>query len=68
MYKYVWLGDPAGTVVYLRFLTSAILVVFGNVIRLKRPTGANYLKAFLEGTLASYRYRVDPKSRQYSER
>jgi GT2 family glycosyltransferase len=68
MYKHVRLGDPAGIVVYLRFLTSAILVVCGNVLRLKRPTGANYLKAFLAGTLASYRYRVDPKNRQYSER
>jgi GT2 family glycosyltransferase len=68
IYKHVRLGDPAGIVVYLRFLTSAILVVVGNVLRLKRPTGTNYLRAFLSGTLASYRFPVDRKSRQYIER
>ena len=68
IYKHVRLGDPAGMLVYLRFLTSAVLIVCRNLLRLNRPTGANYLRAFLSGTLASYRFRVDRKSRQYAER
>jgi GT2 family glycosyltransferase len=68
MYKHVRLGDPAGIVLYLRFLTSAVMVVVGNVVRFKRPTGANYLRAFLSGTFASYRFPIDRKSRQYTER
>jgi GT2 family glycosyltransferase len=68
VYKHARLGDRAGIVVYLRFLMSAVLLVIGNVVRLKRPTGANFLKAFLSGTVASYRFSVDRKSRQYMQR
>jgi glycosyltransferase involved in cell wall biosynthesis len=68
MFKYVRLGDPQGTLVYFKFLGSTLLHVSGNVIRLRRPTGANYLKAFLSGTLASFRFGVDRQRRQYVER
>ena len=65
MFKHVRLGDPAGTVVYFRFLWSAVGVVIRNVLSGKRPTGANYVRAFLSGTLASFRFRIDPRRRQY---
>jgi GT2 family glycosyltransferase len=68
MFKYVRLGDPAGTAVYLRFLGSAVRMVVGNVLTGKRPTGANYLRAFLSGTLDSFRFRIDRQRRQYVER
>ncbi len=68
IYKHVRLGDPVGMALYLRFLFSAILVVLRNVIRLKRPTGANYFRAFLAGTFASHRYPIDSETRQYTER
>jgi len=65
MFKHVRLGDPVGTWVYLRFLGSSVRHVAGNVIRRRKPTGANYLKAFLSGTLASFRFRIDRTQRQY---
>ncbi len=68
MFKYVRLGDPAGTLVYLRFLGSSIVFVAGNLIRGRRPIGANYLRAFLGGTLNSFRFRIDRKRRLYVTR
>jgi O-antigen biosynthesis protein len=68
MFKHVRLGDPAGTWLYLRFLASSLRHVSGNVIRRKRPTGANYLRAFLSGTVASFKFGVDREHRQYVER
>jgi GT2 family glycosyltransferase len=68
MFKHVRLRDPAGTRVYLQFLGSTLKLVSGNVLSGKRPTGANYLVAFLSGTLASWKFGIDPSSRQYVER
>jgi glycosyltransferase involved in cell wall biosynthesis len=68
LFKHVRLGDPAGTLVYLRFLGATLVRVSTNVMSGKRPTGASYLMAFLSGTFASYRFRVDRKRRQYVER
>jgi GT2 family glycosyltransferase len=68
LFKHVRLGDPAGTLVYLRFLGATLLRVSANIIRGRRPTGANYLIAFLSGTFASYRFRIDRQRRQYIER
>jgi hypothetical protein len=65
MFKYVRLGDWAGTKVYMQFLGSAVAMVAGNVLRGRRPTGANYLLAFLSGTFASYRFAIDRRTRQY---
>lgn len=67
MFKYVRLGDPAGSWVYLRFLASAVMVVVKNVLSGKRPTGANYLRAFLQGTIDSFRYRIDRRRRLYAD-
>jgi glycosyltransferase involved in cell wall biosynthesis len=68
LFKHVRLWDPAGTLVYLRFLASAVFQVPANVLLRRRPTGAGYLMAFLSGTFASYRFRVDRQRRQYVER
>jgi glycosyltransferase involved in cell wall biosynthesis len=68
MFKYVRLGDPVGSLVYFRFLGSAIAVVVRNVMRGRRPTGANYLRAFLSGTLDSLRFRIDRGRRLYLDR
>jgi hypothetical protein len=68
LFKHVRLGDPAGTMVYLRFLGSTLARVSGNMIFRRRPTGAGYLMSFLSGTLASYRFGVDRQRRQYIDR
>ena len=67
MFKYVRLGDPAGSWVYLRFLTSAVIMVVRNVLTGRRPTGVNYLRAFLRGTVDSFRYRIDRRRRVYAD-
>ena len=68
LFKHVRLGDPAGTVVYLRFLGSTLKRVSGNMLTGTRPTGANYLIAFVSGTFASYRFGIDRKRREYVAR
>jgi GT2 family glycosyltransferase len=65
MWKHVRLRDPQGTMVYLRFLGSTLARVSSNVILRRRPTGMNYLIAFVSGTLASHKFRVDRAMRQY---
>jgi glycosyltransferase involved in cell wall biosynthesis len=67
MVKYVRLGDPAGSWVYLRFLASAVMTVIKNVLTGQRPTGANYLRAFVTGTIDSFRYRIDRRRRVYAD-
>jgi GT2 family glycosyltransferase len=68
MFKYVRLGDVPGSMVYFRFLGSSLVFVAGNLIRGRRPTGANYLRAFLTGTIDSCRYRIDRERRIYFDR
>ena len=68
LFKHVRLGDPAGILVYFRFLGSTVWRVSANVVSGERPTGAGYLIAFIKGTLASYKFRVDRRRRQYVER
>ncbi len=68
MFKYVRLGDVPGSVVYFRFLGSSLVFVAGNLIRGRRPTGVNYLRAFLTGTIDSCRYRIDRERRHYLDR
>lgn len=68
LFKHVRLGDLAGTRVYLQFLGSTLMRVTGNVLAGRRPTGANYLLAFVSGTFASYRFGVDRARREYVER
>jgi glycosyltransferase involved in cell wall biosynthesis len=68
MFKHVRLADPMGTMVYFRFLGSAVRLVLSNVLRNKRPTGVNYLRAFISGTFGSCRFRLDRERRVYVER
>jgi glycosyltransferase involved in cell wall biosynthesis len=68
LFKHVRLGDPAGTGVYLRFLGSSFVHVLRSFLSGRRPTGAGFLRAFLSGTVASYRFRVDCERRLYVER
>jgi glycosyltransferase involved in cell wall biosynthesis len=68
MFKHVRLGDPAGAQVYLQFLGSSIKLVSKNLLKGERPTGANYLVAFVSGTVASMRFGVDRSTRQYVPR
>jgi glycosyltransferase involved in cell wall biosynthesis len=68
LFKHVRLGDPAGALVYFRFLGATLFRVFVNVVSGRRPTGVSYLIAFLSGTFASYRFRIDRRRRQYIER
>jgi hypothetical protein len=65
LFKHVRLGDRAGMGVYLRFLGHNALRVGANVLRGQRPTGAGYLGAFVSGSIASYRFRVDRARCQY---
>jgi glycosyltransferase involved in cell wall biosynthesis len=65
LFKHARLGDPAGISVYLRFLGKTLGRVCGNLVRGQRPTGAGYLCAFLSGSIASMRFRVDRRRRQF---
>jgi GT2 family glycosyltransferase len=65
-FKYVRLGDPDGTAMYLRHLVGCGRLVLANMIRLNRPIGLGYALAFASGSIASLRYRVDGKRRLYS--
>jgi GT2 family glycosyltransferase len=68
IFKHVRLLDPDGMEVYLRFLGSVLFAMASNVLRGRRPTGANLVLAFLSGTVASFRFRIDRGRRQYIER
>ncbi len=68
IYKHVRLGDPAAVAVYGGFLWSTVRRVTTNLLLGKRPVGLGYLRAFLSGTLSSYRFRVDRQLRQYVPR
>jgi glycosyltransferase involved in cell wall biosynthesis len=68
LFKHVRLGDPDGILVYLQFLGSTLKRVSGNVVFRRRPTGAGYLLAFLQGTVNSYKFGVDRRRREYVER
>jgi len=68
LFKHVRLGDPEGAAVYFRFLGSTLARVGRNVVTRRRPTGINFLISFMSGTLASYKFRVDRKRREYVSR
>ncbi len=68
LFKHVRLGDPLAALVYLRVLGRTAWYVGGRVATFKRPTGAGFLLAFLEGPIASYRFRVNRPQRQFVDR
>ena len=68
LFKYVRLRDPSGTKLYLRWLWSSAWRVVRSVASGSRPTGIGFLLAFLYGSVASYRFDIDPHRRQYVRR
>jgi glycosyltransferase involved in cell wall biosynthesis len=64
--KYVRLGDLDGTAIYLKHLAGCGHLILTNLAHLHRPVGFGYTLAFLSGSVASLRYRVDKKARVYT--
>lgn len=67
-WKHVRLGDMVALGVYLDFVGVSVRAVCVNLVRERRPQGLGFLLAFLSGSLESYKFRVDPKLRQYVPR
>ena len=65
LWKHVRLRDPAAVGVYFSFVGESLRAICRNIIRDKRPQGLGFLLAFLSGSLNSYKFHIDPKSRQY---
>jgi glycosyltransferase involved in cell wall biosynthesis len=68
LFKHVRLGDMAAVGVYARFLSANVQRVGLNIVFNRRPTGMGYLLSFVSGSLESFRYRVDRRSRRYLPR
>jgi hypothetical protein len=68
LYKHVRLGDAVAMRVYLGFLWSTVRRVSVNILRGQRPLGLGYLAAFVNGSIQSYKFRIDRTSRQYARR
>jgi glycosyltransferase involved in cell wall biosynthesis len=66
--KHVRLGDRAATVLYLRHLARSCRAVAAALVHRRRPLGLRYLLAFLDGTVRSFRFRVDRQRRMYAPR
>jgi GT2 family glycosyltransferase len=66
--KHVRLGDLQGTTLYARWLAKSGTRVLKSVLTGTRPTGARFLKAFVTGSIASWRFGIDPKRRIYEKR
>ena len=66
--KHVRLGDATAARIYVQFLGSTASLVFRNLIRHGRPTGAGFLLALLRGAVESRKYAIDPERRWYVER
>ncbi|MGD0371996.1 MAG: glycosyltransferase [Candidatus Dormibacteria bacterium] len=65
--KHLRLGDPAAA---LPMLVSGpyLRLRWGNILRLRRPTGAYILAEFVRGGMVSLRYPVDRDSRTFAPR
>jgi hypothetical protein len=67
LFKHVRLGDGAALRVYLGFIGANLRRIASSLLHGKGPVGLGYLLAFLSGSLASYRFRIDRDLRQYVE-
>lgn len=67
IFKHVRLLDPQGILLYSRFVLSWTRLVLTKILTGTRPTGAGYLRAFLKGAAASFRFRIDPRTRLFLE-
>jgi GT2 family glycosyltransferase len=68
LFKHVRLGDVAAAALYVRLVARLFAQVSTKVLRNQRPTGAGFLIAFLSGPGQSFKFRVDPKRRQFVAR
>jgi glycosyltransferase involved in cell wall biosynthesis len=68
IFKHVRLGDPLGIRLYLRWLWACGLWSAGSLLRSGRPTGLGYTVAFVAGSLRSFRFGVDRRTRMYTAR
>ena len=64
LFKHVRMRDSDALKVYLHVVTVSVKGLCGSLVRGK-PAGLGFMLFFLAGTIASYKYRVDPSSRQY---
>jgi GT2 family glycosyltransferase len=65
LFKHVRLGDAAAARLYAGHLAVMSRVVTTNLLTGRRPLGLGYTLALLSGMLASFRFRIDAKSRLY---
>jgi glycosyltransferase involved in cell wall biosynthesis len=68
IFKHVRLGDPLGIRLYMRWLWACGLWSAGSLLRSGRPTGLGYTVAFVAGSLRSFRFGVDRRTRMYTPR
>ena len=64
-FKHVRLADLDGISIYVRHLGGCIRLIAINAVHLRRPVGIGFTLAFLSGAVASFKFRIDPKSRLY---
>jgi glycosyltransferase involved in cell wall biosynthesis len=65
LFKHVRLGDTDAMRVYADFIGANVARTVKNLLRGKGPEGLGYLAAFLYGSVASLRYRVDRRQRMF---
>lgn len=68
LFKHVRLGDRDAMRVYAQFIRANAARVLKNLLHGKGPEGLGYLAAFLYGSLASFRYRIDRRERMFVSR
>jgi len=68
LFKHIRLGDLDALGVYVGFLAANVERIGKNLVRGQRPSGLGYLVSFVEGSLDSFRFGVDKRSRTYVRR
>jgi glycosyltransferase involved in cell wall biosynthesis len=68
IFKHVRVGDPLGIRLYLRFLGACGVWNAKGLLRGERPIGIGYSVAFVAGSLRSFRFGVDRRTRMYMAR
>jgi glycosyltransferase involved in cell wall biosynthesis len=68
IFKHVRLGDRAAVKLYFDHLSRGCRAVADALIHRRRPLGVRYVLAYLEGTVLSFRFRVDRQRRMYVPR
>ncbi len=68
LFKHVRLGDTDAMRVYADFIRANVARVVRNLLQGKGPQGLGYFAAFLYGSMASLRYRIDKRERMFVSR